>query len=194
MRFEPIKTLPGACPLFVEKAYDALIDKLGVTAWHWHVPRTGSELERFLTYGQSRDKRSDFHELRRAHGNYSFMDVFDHALCFKSKHSMQFALTMPYGDNISFYKAFDGFKADYYTDKERVAYAGSSLNARGYQTKEWQGQLYCLEPRFDATIVPNWFKVRENGDFAAIVAMDNQLRWLSELGGFPLVNADGEER
>ena len=42
--------------------------------------------------------------------------------------------------------------------------------------------------------VPNWFKVRENGDFAAIIAMDNWLYALSELGGFPLVNAHGVER
>lgn len=185
MKFEPIETLPNACPLFVESAYKQLISKLGVTAWHWHRPGTTSELERFLIYGQSRYRGSDFHR-------YTNLHVFDHCLCFKGY--VPFVLTMPYGDNVTFYEGFAEFAASYYGEKERVAqvvdYPGWSTI---YNAKSWNEQLH-VPYKFDATIVPNWFKVRKNGDFAAIVAMDNQLRWLSEHGGFPLVNADGSER
>ena len=189
MKFEPIETLPDACPLFVESAYKHLVDKLGVTAWHWHQPRTASELERFLIYGQSRSRFSDFYELINSH--YSYHNVFDHAICFKGY--APFVLTMPYGDNVTFYEEFDKFTASYYAEKERVVYAADALGTKTYNTKSWNGQLHAL-PKFDATIVPNWYKVRENGDFAAIIAMDNWMHELSELGGFPLVNADGSER
>ena len=190
MRFEPISTLPSACPLFVEDAYKALVGKLGVKSWHWSVPRTASELERFLLYGTARSLRSDFFELRSTHPGYSFLDVFDHAICFKGIMGAPFALVMPYGNNETFHNAFEAFKAGYYKDKARVANAPRS---KTYSTRSWTGQLYT-KPRFDTTIVPNWFKVRENGDFAAIIAMDNWLYALSERGGFSLVNAHGVER
>lgn len=196
MKFEPIKTFPNACQLFVEEAYEQLVSKLGVKAWHWYVPRTGSELERFLIRGTSHSRRDDFHDLRAEHPSYNFLDLFDHSICFKGDIGAPFVLVMPYGDNITFHKAFEGFKADYYDDKARVVYAADHLGSKVYKLSgighKW-GQLHCMG-KFDATIVPNWFKVRENGDFAAIIAMDNWLHFLSELGGFPLVRADGSER
>lgn len=184
MKFKPIETLPDVCPLFVESAYKYLIDKLGVTAWHWHRPGTTSELERFLIYGQSRYRWSDFHR-------YDNLHVFDHCICFKGY--TPFVLTMPYGNNVTFYEGFNEFTASYYAEKERVVYAADSLGSKTYSSKSWTEQLHA-SPKFDATIVPNWFKVRENGDFAAIIAMDSSMRYLSEHGGFPLVNADGSER
>ena len=191
MKFEPIETLPNACPLFVESAYRYLIDKLGVTAWHWHQPRTASELERFLIHGQSRSKFSDFYEL--INSDYDYLSVFDHAICFKGITGAPFVLTMPYGDNTTFYEGFNKFTESYYTEKERIIYAADSLGSKTYSTKSWTEQLHS-SLKFDAIIVPNWFKVRENGDFAAIIAMDSSIRYLSEHGGFPLVNADGSER
>lgn len=195
MKFEPIETLPGACPLFVEEAYDNLVGKLGVTAWRWHVPRMASELERFLIYGSSRSRRSDFHDMYGAHGYVRF-DLFDHAICFKSASGAPFVLAMPYGDNLTFYEAFAGFIAEYYAEKERIARTATTFEHvyEAFGAPCWAGQLDGMQPMFDATIVPDWLKVRKNGDFAAIIAMDHWLQLLSELGGFPLVNADGSER
>ena len=196
MRFELINTLPKACPLFVEDAYEFLKSKLGVKAWHWHVPIKGSELERFLIYGESRSIRDDFYDLR-SRDNYDFQKVFDHALCFKcGNHGMscgQFVLTMPYGDNITFYDEFNKYTKDYYAEKEQAINAYNRFGSRAYSSKRMVSQLRANH-KFEATIVPNWFKVRKNGDFAAIIAMDGFIDAISELGGFPLVNADGSER
>lgn len=194
MRFEPIKTLPSACPLFLEDAYRHIVDDLRAIAWHWGVPRKASELERFLVRGRSREKKTDFHELRSSHKSYSFLDVFDHAICFKSAYCDPFVLTMPYGDNISFYTAFNEFVTDYYEDKSRIIYAYEHYYPREYSSEEWIHQLFCFQGKIDATIVPNWFKIRENGDFAAIIARDSNLYRISEHGGFPLVNANGSEQ
>lgn len=183
MRFYPIETLPRACPLFVEDAYENLVSELGVTAWHWHVPRTASELERFLLFSESRSRRSDFHELIHR-------DVFDHAFCFKGIAGAPFVLTMPYGDGESFHQAFKSFASGYYVDKTRVVYAADNLGAKSYSTQAWNAQLHC-EPRMTAVIVPDRFKLRKNGDFAAVVAMDSWMRVLLEHRGFQLVSAYG---
>lgn len=195
MNFQPIETLPNACPLFVEDAYKKLVNRLGVRTWHWGQPGKISELERFLLFGESRTRLSDFFEPwnNSSRFGYHVHYVFDHCLCFKSKYSLQFVLTMPYGDNETFYRNFELLANSYYQEKGRLAEAVKKGFGKNYKTPSWNSQFNCL-PKMMATIVPNWFKVRENGDFAAIIAMDNQLRWLSEHGSFPLVNADGSER
>jgi len=191
MRFEPIDTLPNKCPNFVEDAYESLVNELKVTAWNWYLPMTASELERFLIYGKSRHKIDDFFEMTNS--KYDELRVFDHAICFKGISGAPFVLTMPYGNDVTFYREFDQFTKSYYAEKERVIYACDHLRCKAYMTEWWFSQLHAIQ-RFDAAIVPERFKVRTNGDFAAIIAMNNWMYDLSEFGGFSPVGADGGER
>lgn len=190
MRFEPIETLPNACPLFVEEAYDALVNDLGIKAWHWHQPNTMSELERFLLHGSSRSKRGDFFDLPRHHVADG---VFDHSICFKGETGAPFVLTMPYSTSDRFYRDFNWVISAYYYEK---AIRTDNLwfgYEKEYRTENWRSQ-FMTQRKITATIVPDRFKLRYNGDFAAIIAMDHWMHFLSELGGFRPVNADGVER
>lgn len=186
MRFEPIETLPSACPLFVEEAYDALVNELRVTAWHWHEPSHASELERFLMYGESRHKQSDFFEIFGRH-EYQKLGLFDHVVCFKSM-IMPFALTMPYGDPDGFYRNFKLFVEEYYRAKGFLADSLGIGFAKAHKTEEW-GRQFRWSRKIVATIVPNRFKLRDNGDFAAIIAQDHSMFYLSEAGNFPVDDA-----
>lgn len=175
MRFEPIETLPSRCPNFIEDAYDALVNEIGVYAWHWHEPRTADELERFLMRGESRRRRSDSFEINATHGAYDKLALFDHAVCFKSTHA-PFVLTMPYvHEDTDYYRNFDAF-ADAY-----------------YHRKPWVTDVTYPEQKMVTAIVPDRFKVRENGDFAAIVATDSAFTWLRDVFGITSDNGASNE-
>lgn len=186
MRFEPIKTLPKRCPRFVEEAYDALVNELGVYAWHWHQPRTMSELERFLTYGSSRSNRGDFFEIMN--GGIRF-NVFDHVICFKCEMGAPFVLTMPYATPDRFYHEFNQLSDKYYQEKSDLADLVDKGFGCGYvNSNNWKHQLFDFLPKMAATIMPDRFKVRKNGDFAAIIATDSWMPVLSKAGGFPIAD------
>lgn len=173
MEFKPIKTLPNACPLFVKDAYDALVEN-NVFAWHWHEPMTASELERFLIVGSSRENRGDFFDIRVTHGLYSKLSIFDHVICFKMT-CAPFLLTMPYGTVDEFTREFTAFLEAYYQEKAYVAETVTRFRREMYLSETWDFQLN-FKPKMMAAIIPNRFKVRENGDFAAVIAMSNNIR------------------
>lgn len=172
MKFEPIKTLPMFCPNFREEGYDALVKEVGVYAWRWHEPLMASELERFLMLGTSRKRSSDFFEINVTHGKYNKLAVFDHAICFKAYFG-SFVMTMPYGSADYFYRNFNEFSDAYYHEKAEIAEYAKSGISKTYAAENWYSQLFRWnERRMMAAIVSDRFKVRTNGDFAAIIASD----------------------
>lgn len=172
MRFEPIKTLPMFCPNFREEGYDTLVKEIGVYSWSWTQPFMASELERFLILGTSHKRKSDFFELNVTHGTYNKLAVFDHAICFKA-YLGPFVMTMPYGSYDGFYCNFNAFADAYYRDKARIADITKSGVSKMYAAENWHNQLFRWnERRMMAAIVPDRFKVRTNGDFAAIIASE----------------------
>ena len=192
MRFEPIKTLPNICPLFLEEGYRSLVDELGVTAWHWGMPSYASELERFLLHGSVQKRKSDFFSIR-GH-EYNSKLIFDHTICFKT-YDGPFLLTMPYGTVDRFYNEFNKFADAYYSEKEKIAKAQEKWlgQLKDYTTEQWWGQLHCL-PKMKAVVVPDRFKVRKNGDFAAVIGMNSHLYYISEHRGVPLVSSLYDEQ
>lgn len=175
MRFSPIEKLLDACPeTFVEEGYNALINELGVTAWHWHEPNSASELERFLVYGTVRSRKDDFFRIGER-PEYRKLAVFDHAICFKSKTHGSFVLTMPYGTPDEFYSSFDVFANAYERYRSRVVEL--AMTRPSWKIDHLLPYTY---QKMMAKIVPDRFKVRMNGDFAAIITNKN---WIRDIAG-----------
>jgi len=120
--------------------------------------------------------------------------VFDHVLCFKGMSGAPFVLTMPYATPEVFYRSFNQLADRYYREKSNLADSMGIGYGKEYRTENW-GYQFRTPCKMMAIIVPDRFKVRENGDFAAIIATDHWLLELSRLGGFTVaefVEGDGD--
>ena len=192
MRFKPIADAYSCVPLLRSECLDNLIRDFDVKSYHWYFQYM-SELERVLVYGNANCRDTDFYPCDHFHHG----TVLDHTLVFKCKIGMPFAMTMPYATPESFNYSFAAMMNDYYDTKNRYRSIVSELTesrdrarfsricdkygtedrirAENFRGRNWQKQ-FAIAERIDAVIVDDMYKVRENGNFAAIIATTETLK------------------
>lgn len=180
MRFEPIGQCRQYIPLLREECLDNLIRDFGVKSVGDDVYHL-SELERVLVFGKTISRRFDFSDNsgQCMRNGSSWHLIFDHDYVFKCESGMTFMMTMPYDTHDGFYEKFDAMIHDYYERKSELTHDVNDPQIGRwmweYKTDGWRKQ-FAITETMDAVIVDDRYKIRENGDFAAIIATTDTLR------------------
>lgn len=176
MTFDPIDSYSYA--LMRDDCFDNLKRDFGVKSWSRGTHHI-SELERVLAFGTSRSRpHTDFSDSNGRLMGQGAWHIFDHDCIFKCESGMTFMMTLPYDSFDGFFETFYGVTRRYYKRKNEIIRMlndpQKSRWAKEYKTPGWQKQ-FAITDQIDAVIVDDKYKIRENGDFAAIIAMRGTL-------------------
>lgn len=165
-------------PLLREECLDNLIYDFGVKSYGDR-PAHVSELERMLVFGKARLRYdTDFSDDSSRRMGQRWWHILDHDYMFKCDSGMTFMMTMPYDTHESFHEKFDAMMSAYYERKGEIARLVDDPNykylRKRYGTLEWRKQ-FAITQKIDAVIVDDKYKIRENGDFAAVIATTETL-------------------
>ena len=169
MRFESIKTYKKSWGEYaIQEHIDNLVNDFGAKSWHVCYGYKFSMVERFLTEGNARPNYEyDFGCFNDA--------AIDHAAFIKRMDGKTFILTMPYADNDLFHKWFNELLSDYQAEKFKIRARIEDGYGGNYRHKACKRQIYS-DVDIQAVVVDNRYKIRVNGDMAAIIATTETLR------------------
>lgn len=144
-----------------------LVRDFGAKSWRVCYGHKLSVMERFLTRGNVVTRAGDFGQ--EPHG-----DVIDHAAFIKCDDGKMFVLTMPYGTPDAFLESFDKAMGEYRTKKLKIREDMERGHDWDHRGKAWKEQIFA-DTDIRAVVVDDRYKIRENGDLAAIIATGETL-------------------
>lgn len=162
MRFERIENIHDRLEMAREECIAELVSALDIVDIGIGKPRYTSELERVLANGKSIARATDFYVLYEP-------TVFDHSYMFRCRSGLTFLYTLPYNSRDGFYCDFRAFIRGYYKEKRELE--GLVEHSKPHTQRRYEGQ-FLIKDTMDALVVDDRYKIRENGDFAAIIAMN----------------------
>lgn len=168
MRFEPIRTYVKSWEgTAIPEHIDNLVNDFGAKSWCISYCEPMSLVERLLVDGKATRRYDEF--------GSTYNLPFDHSACIKCVDGRTFVLTMAYADKDYFHECFNKLLAEYRAKKFKIRARIEDGYDSYYKSKAWREQIYA-DADIQAVVVDGKYKIRTNGDIAAIIATSETLK------------------